>query len=354
MNTATVVSVDGGIGNDWGVFEVFANSVTGMMPIDAQGAHFELVQDLGPPTIRITGFGVDFNNGDRNQTQQTHAGPNAGSSGTTMRYQTDTEGGNSGSPVIDEATGNAVGVHTHGGCSTGGGGNNSGTSLFHAAFWAEVTSNPCGGSSIPCADIFFFNARCNASGTAQAMIKITGDYAGETVTLELDGDPMDVTLISNGTISLGKLQVPGAGAGSHTVEMTDPAGCFDPIEISCAVGRVAADPQWDALWAEYEYLHELGATTPAETKVLGNYPNPFNPSTTISYTMGQAGWVTLKVFNTLGQEIATLVDGYQTAGQQTALWNGLNQNGQTVSSGLYFYRLSTTGAVHSGRMLLAK
>ena len=62
-------------------------------------------QDLGPANIRITGYGVD--DGVDNQTEQTHVGPNAGSSGTTMRYQTDTECGNSGGPVIDDATGMA-------------------------------------------------------------------------------------------------------------------------------------------------------------------------------------------------------------------------------------------------------
>src|SRR5690606_40921165 len=69
---------------------------------------------------------------------------NAGSSGTTMRYQVDTTGGNSGSPVIDEATGEAVGVHTHGGCTTAGTGSNSGTSLFNTAFWAAVGEPPAG------------------------------------------------------------------------------------------------------------------------------------------------------------------------------------------------------------------
>ncbi len=133
-----------GVGNDWGTFEVFPNSITGLMPKDAQGAFWPLVQDLGPDSIRITGYGVDDTppgtTGGRNsdnQTQQTHVGPNAGSSGTTMRYVTDTEGGNSGSPVIDGATGNAVGVHTHGGC-TSSGGNNNGTSTFNSAFWIAV------------------------------------------------------------------------------------------------------------------------------------------------------------------------------------------------------------------------
>ncbi len=129
---------DGGVGNDWGVFATFANSTTGQTAFNAQGAAFSLKQDLGPANIRITGFGVD--NGTENQSHQTEVGPNAGSSGTTMRYETDTTGGNSGSPVIDNATNMAVGVHTHGGCGSTSG-NNSGTSLFHNAFWQTLTGS---------------------------------------------------------------------------------------------------------------------------------------------------------------------------------------------------------------------
>ena len=144
------VFVDNGVGADWGVFEVFPNSITGLMPKEAQNAYFTLVQDLGPDSIRITGYGVAT--GVLNQVQQTHLGPNASSSGVVMRYRTDTMGGNSGSPIIDEATGYSVGVHSHGGC-TSSGGNNNGTSFFNSAFWlavdegtggcpTEVASNP--------------------------------------------------------------------------------------------------------------------------------------------------------------------------------------------------------------------
>jgi trimeric autotransporter adhesin len=135
VDVSTKIFTNGGIGNDWGVFEVFPNSITGLMPKQAQNAYWPLVQDYGPDSIRITGYGVD--GGTANQTQQTHIGPNAGSSSNTMRYVTDTEGGNSGSPVIDGLTNVAVGVHTHGGCNSTGG-NNNGTSTFHPAFWAAV------------------------------------------------------------------------------------------------------------------------------------------------------------------------------------------------------------------------
>ncbi|UCF65298.1 MAG: hypothetical protein JSW33_05570, partial [bacterium] len=138
IDIASQQGTNGGIGNDWGVFLVFDNPVTGLQPIVAQGAAFIMAQDYLPDSIRITGYGVD--DGTANQTQQTHLGPNMGSSGTTMRYHTDTMGGNSGSPVIDEATGFAVGVHTHGGCSTSPSSYNNGTSTYHPDFWAQVSS----------------------------------------------------------------------------------------------------------------------------------------------------------------------------------------------------------------------
>ena len=140
LDTGSFVFVDGGIGNDWGVFDARINTTTGLTTHEAQGASFDLVQDLGPANLRITGFGLD--GGIANQSQQTHAGPNQGSTGTTMRYRADTRGGNSGSPVIDVATGRAVGVHTHGGCTVGGG-SNSGTSFFRNAFWTEANDPQC-------------------------------------------------------------------------------------------------------------------------------------------------------------------------------------------------------------------
>jgi hypothetical protein len=198
VNASTKVFVDGGIGNDWGTFEVFPNSVTGLMPKDAQGAFWPLVQDLGPDSIRITGYGVDT--GVDNQTQQTHIGPNAGSSGTTMRYVTDTEGGNSGSPVIDGLTGNAVGVHTHGGCSTSGTGNNNGTSTFNSAFWIAVEQG-AGGCPVEAAS----NPN-PANGTNNVSINIpqlTWTNGVDAISNELffGTDPSNLPLVQSGTLA---------------------------------------------------------------------------------------------------------------------------------------------------------
>lgn len=131
-----------GVGNDWAYFGAFANSTTGLTPSQAQGPGFVLVAP--PPVagndIRITGFGVDSSPSTRNQTQQTHVGPLVTSSNTTVQYVTDTEGGNSGSPVIWEQTGQAVGIHTHGGCTTSGTGQNSGTAFTHPGLQAGLAS----------------------------------------------------------------------------------------------------------------------------------------------------------------------------------------------------------------------
>jgi len=125
-----------GQGEDWAVFEVFDNPNTGLQPIAVQKASFKLAKDLSPQDIRVTGYGSD--DGTANNTLQTHVGPNMGSYGLQLQYQTDTRGGNSGSPIIDDITGNAIGIHTNGGCTPFGFGNNSGTSFFNENLWAAI------------------------------------------------------------------------------------------------------------------------------------------------------------------------------------------------------------------------
>lgn len=199
VNVSTKIFTNGGIGNDWGVFEVYPNSVTGLMPKQAQNAYWPLVQNLGPDSIRITGYGVDYDNLNYTQVQQTHIGPNAGSSGTTMRYVTDTEGGNSGSPVIDGLTNVAVGVHTHGGCTTSGG-NNNGTSLFHTAFWAAVDQ---GAGGCPVELPTNPNPTDGQTGVPLNLAQLTWSNGTGAVTNELyfGTNPSSLTLVQSGTLA---------------------------------------------------------------------------------------------------------------------------------------------------------
>lgn len=85
-----------------------------------------------------------------------------------------------------------------------------------------------------------------------------------------------------------------------------------------------------------------------------NYPNPFNPVTSIRFVLPQAMDVKIEIFNALGQKVTTLVDGKRTAGQHIINWNGIDNRGNPVSSGIYFYRLSTENYEKTMKMVLMK
>ena len=85
-----------------------------------------------------------------------------------------------------------------------------------------------------------------------------------------------------------------------------------------------------------------------------NFPNPFNPSTTISFLLPKDANCTLEVYNIRGQKVKTLINETRFAGNHSVVWNGLDDNGQIVSSGLYFYRLTTPYSSQTNKMLLLK
>jgi len=87
-----------------------------------------------------------------------------------------------------------------------------------------------------------------------------------------------------------------------------------------------------------------------------NYPNPFNPSTTISYTITKPGEVRLIIYNIYGQTVRTLVDEYSqsTYEKREVVWNGRDENGNVVTSGVYLYSLVVNGEVETKRMIFNK
>lgn len=93
---------------------------------------------------------------------------------------------------------------------------------------------------------------------------------------------------------------------------------------------------------------------PKEYNLYACYPNPFNPSTTIAYDLPRASRVELKIYNLLGQEVRTLVNATKNAGRQTVVWDGRNDAGDAVSSGIYIYRIVTPGFTKSMKMMLIK
>jgi hypothetical protein len=85
-----------------------------------------------------------------------------------------------------------------------------------------------------------------------------------------------------------------------------------------------------------------------------NYPNPFNPSTQIRYGLPEASHVTLTIYNMIGQEVVRLVDDVQAEGYHVVRWNGTNDFGNTVSTGMYIFRLTAEGFVQTKKMMLLK
>ena len=93
---------------------------------------------------------------------------------------------------------------------------------------------------------------------------------------------------------------------------------------------------------------------PGSIHLAQNYPNPFNPTTTIRYSLPASADVTLKIYNSVGQLVRTLVVEKQSAGEHTVVWDGLDQSGSAVASGVYLYRLTIPERSQSRKMLLLR
>jgi hypothetical protein len=97
-----------------------------------------------------------------------------------------------------------------------------------------------------------------------------------------------------------------------------------------------------------------GAPIPTTYDLSQNVPNPFNPSTQVSFALPKAGQVTLSIYNVLGQQVTTLVDEYLPAGYQTVTWNGTDRTGHTVASGVYFYKIKAGEFSETKKMMMLK
>ena len=93
---------------------------------------------------------------------------------------------------------------------------------------------------------------------------------------------------------------------------------------------------------------------PTEYKLEQNYPNPFNPSTKISWKSPLGGWQTLKVFDVLGREVATLVDEFKKAGSYEIEFKSHSDEGQNLSSGIYFYQLKAGNYTNTKKMVILR
>ena len=100
-------------------------------------------------------------------------------------------------------------------------------------------------------------------------------------------------------------------------------------------------------------VHEI-MPVPTEFALHNNYPNPFNPTTTIAYDLPQDGTVRLIIYDVMGREVTRLVNGFTPAGYHSVRWDARNKLGENVSAGVYFYHLQSGAYVKTQKMVLLK
>jgi hypothetical protein len=113
---------------------------------------------------------------------------------------------------------------------------------------------------------------------------------------------------------------------------------------------------------QYKNIIIIGDTSAEESEIpeivqselIGNYPNPFNPNTMISFYLPSPEDVKLEIYNVKGQKVKTLVNNYLNSGQHRITWNGADDCGKNVSSGVYFYKIKADKFIQTKKMILTK
>jgi hypothetical protein len=122
----------------------------------------------------------------------------------------------------------------------------------------------------------------------------------------------------------------------------------DMTDLFNSATRAAA--RYHGVTSFEEYIHSI----PESFVLHQNYPNPFNPSTTISFDLTKTQHVKLEVINIMGRKVATLYDATARVGAHEVVWDGTDDSGRPVASGMYLYNLTTEDASRSKKMLMVK
>lgn len=218
------------------------------------------------------------------------------------------------------------------------------TSLAAPRLVLNLSSSPNTGN-IPGFDIisWFTTGTGNTGSTPR---QSTDLFLSDAFQLNTNNNPVPPAggeLATAGTAYAGRL------SGDTWFTQVSYRGAFDP--------SLPMNQQWIAGWTNFDPqntsyttdVKEITGSIPTEFTLAQNYPNPFNPSTIVRFSVPNAGRVALKVFNMIGQEVATLIDGELSAGNyETEL------NASRLSSGTYMYRLTGNGYTQTRKMILLK
>jgi hypothetical protein len=328
IDESSVIFCNTGVGTDWGVFRCFPNSNTNLLPVQAQNAFYRLTVDhtqQSAPTLRVTGYGLD-----ECPTGSSKVANDVASSNHVSLPQT-------GSSVSNYTVGVPV----------------------SDTLWSETYSAACPNSFLAMAldstlipfvtglnfqvEITTVTGRVysNISDTVKAgnvfALPAVGDPVGLVINLPNVNDSFSYLIKIMGTPS-----VPGEDYPCNPIGLQTTTACQNVLTVLAgndSVCAVQANPN------SVEGPKEL----PAQFELKPNYPNPFNPTTTIEFSIPQASNVTLKIYNIRGEEVATLVSEKLPAGNYKRIWSA-----GELSSGVYFYRLQTETFVQTRRLLVMK
>ena len=212
--------------------------------------------------------------------------------------------------------------------------------------WARVLAPSSSDNSLHMGD--------NGNSTA---IKMNTDTFGEWVWTNMDtkDNVLDVEITSAGVQEI-NVWMREDGLFIDKIVLTQDAG-FVPVDLGPAESpRVSAAAMTAAMNGTAGEFIKGGEVIdlPTEFALEGNYPNPFNPTTTIQFALPEDASVTLEVFDATGRLVSTLINGQLSAGRYESVWNGRSDAGSTVASGVYLYRLRAGTFVETKTMLLMK
>ena len=196
----------------------------------------------------------------------------------------------------------------------------------------------------------------------------TGSWDDTILLWELTPSPIDETLPAdiNGDGAVNVLDLIWVashfGTRGETAADVNGDGIVNILDLQIVAALIAAAPSQIQLKPEMEALPTLWqelSEIPAETALLSNYPNPFNPETWIPYHLAEPADVTLNIYAADGKLVRRLALGYQPAGvyeskSRAAYWDGRNAAGERVASGLYFYTFTAGEFAATGKMLIMK
>ena len=196
--------------------------------------------------------------------------------------------------------------------------------------------------------------------------------AADSSTIVLDEGTTPVTLslvnhsntdLSTVTVSIDQTKLPSwlsIQNTSQTVNIPKGANGQDKILLQFTVTDAPAGAEmivpltlrdsYGNVWNSS--VRVLTSSLPLQNALYGNFPNPFNPTTTIKYSLKENSKTSLVIYNSLGQKIKTLVDAPQASGVHTLIWNGKNDRGQQAASGMYFMKLSAGKFTQTKRMMM--